>query len=174
MTKIALIVILLIGLTAMVIYLKHKKVNSPSEQDETIALIRENAENAISIIKREEGLDISFDADSVVIVEDYIDRHRTNLSPEDRKHFAIIFGSFLGETVIAVHGGSWIEHEDQGWGIKTTGDITAFPFVKVSKLLDNGLEDSISSFLRAIPAIADHSEDKKGKDDTDQSAVADR
>jgi hypothetical protein len=152
---------------------KGKKDVSPKGQDDLAALIRENAATAIALMKREEGVDLCFDAESVALAESYIEKNRNRLDAETRAHFIVVFGAFLGETVIAVHGGEWVEHEDQGWGVKTRGGIIGFPFAKVAKLIDNGPEDSISSFLRLIPAIAEHSRIEREKEAAEPSPGSD-
>jgi hypothetical protein len=59
-----------------------------------------------------------------------------------------VLGSFLGECIIANAGGSWRWTEERQWGVAFPNNNWSFPFAKVSKLFENGLEggDSILSF----------------------------
>jgi len=60
-------------------------------------------------------------------------------------------GSFVGETFRKKHGGCWVKNETIGWGfdIGNTGLIVN-PIGKVRKLIENGSEDNIAFFYRAI------------------------
>ena len=61
-------------------------------------------------------------------------------------------GSYLGAAVIATHGGRWVRAQGD-MGVEIDGGFTAFPFAKAAKLVANGPEDSILSFLTMIGPI---------------------
>ena len=44
-------------------------------------------------------------------------------------------------------------HEPGVWGVAFNEENIAFPFAKVAKQIDNGLEDGIASFFKLIPTI---------------------
>jgi hypothetical protein len=60
-----------------------------------------------------------------------------------------ILGSFLGECIAANSGGAWLWHEEcQAWGVRLAENRYVFPFAKMEKAFDSGLDggDSILSF----------------------------
>jgi hypothetical protein len=63
-----------------------------------------------------------------------------------------VFGSFLGECIVRCYGGEWTTDADGNWSVRI-GENFAFPFNKVSKQIDNGVEDGIGSFFRAVPLV---------------------
>ncbi len=65
-----------------------------------------------------------------------------------------MLGSFLGECIIHCHGGEW--RQDQfGWGIHFDDGNAAYPFAKVRKQFDNGIEgsDSILGFFSSVGVL---------------------
>lgn len=66
-----------------------------------------------------------------------------------------LIGSYLGECIIRSYGGVWREHDDGTWGVFFDESNAAFPFSKVRKQLEDGVErgDSILSFFEVIPKI---------------------
>ena len=58
-------------------------------------------------------------------------------------------GSFLGECIIENFGGSWQEDE-YGLIVKFNKKNGVYPFSKIRKQFENGLEDSIFSFYTSI------------------------
>ncbi|MEL6521635.1 MAG: hypothetical protein AAFQ66_11770 [Pseudomonadota bacterium] len=67
-----------------------------------------------------------------------------------------VLGSYLGEAVVQLYAGRWIQTEDGDFGVDALG-ILAFPFTKVRKQFENGIEDNIEGFLSVIPALAERS-----------------
>jgi len=150
MTELLIALVAAACVAAALVWAKRKKSVPEPEQD-VDSMIRRNAALAIATVKKELGVDVDFDAKSVTQVEEYLLAHRTGLNPQKRQQMVGMFGAFLGETVIAVCGGAWVKSDKRGWGVRTPGGITAYPFTKVAKLLDNGPFDSIVSFLAGIP-----------------------
>ena len=64
-----------------------------------------------------------------------------------------VFGSFLGECIVRCYGGAWKQHESGVWCVAFNEDNIAFPFAKVAKQIDYGLEDGIASFFNVTPTI---------------------
>lgn len=151
------VILLLLAATLVVWATKIRPPSTICQSQVTVGVFRKLANFVIAWMKSETNVDLRFDANSINWLDEYINSHRESIKAEKREAAVAAFGSFLGESVIAVYGGKWVESGDDQWGVKTVGGITAYPFTKVRKQIDDGSFDSISSFFRAIPAIADHS-----------------
>ena len=120
--------------------------------DDDVDRIKENA--ALVIAKcgpLSEIAEFGLNRDSLVWVEGYLERLRVQpeLVGAAVSNLVGVFGSFLGECVIAAAGGAWSWSESQqAWGVSFPNETQAFPFGKVHKLFANGLAggDSIVSF----------------------------
>lgn len=87
-------------------------------------------------------------------VDDYINSNRQNFTDESRERIIWNLGAFLGECIIANYGGTWQQDKElNSIGIHFSDQNKAFPISKVAKQIDNGEEDSILSFYRAIPVV---------------------
>jgi hypothetical protein len=121
--------------------------------------IKANAELTIQHLRPLSRIDFGYTAESIDWLEGYIERLRNSGELADaamREKLTNVFGSFLGECVIRRYGGSWT-NRDGVWCVAFDEANAAYPFAKVAKQIDNGVEDSIGSFFRAIPAVfADH------------------
>src|SRR5215813_14733530 len=113
--------------------------------------IRANAELVVQQVRSLSGSDVGYTQESVKWLEGYIERLRTSgaFESEDTKNkLTSVFGSFLGECVVRCYGGTWKLHEEAGvWCVAFKEDHIAFPFAKVAKQIDHGLEDGIASFF---------------------------
>ena len=101
-------------------------------------------------------IDFGYTKESVEWLEGYIERLRNSgefESVEVKNKLTSVFGSFLGECVVRCYGGTWKLHEAGVWCVAFNDDNMAFPFAKVAKQIDNGLEDGIASFFTVIPEI---------------------
>ena len=92
-----------------------------------------------------------FDRDSVAWVERFVERHRAGLAPGDEIPEGLVncLGAFLGECIVRATGAQWTRGEQDGsWSVQFPNGSGAFPFAKVWKQFENGLEggDSILSF----------------------------
>lgn len=104
---------------------------------------------------REEGF--GFDTDSVAWVEGFIERQRLRLQGEDPDGLVSVIGSYLGEAIIVAAGGRWVEDDNGGVGVLFDSGDTAYPFAKVAKQFEQGIEqgESIASFYRvSIDVVA--------------------
>jgi hypothetical protein len=118
--------------------------------------IKANSEMVIQKLQPLSGIDFGYTQESVEWMEGYIERLRESgelETVEMKDKLASVLGSFLGECIIRSYGGSWKEHESGMWCVAFNEKDMAFPFVKVLKQMDNGLEDGIASFFSAIPII---------------------
>lgn len=100
------------------------------------------------------GFRFGYDAQSVAWLDGYIERQRArdDLTQELIDGLVNVFGSYLGECVIACYGGSW-ENEDGQWRVSFDVGNAVYPFSKVRKQFQNGSEDSIMSFFEVIPIV---------------------
>lgn len=99
-------------------------------------------------------LNLKYDADSVKFIEGFIERNKSNFDKEESKGLINSLGSFLGQCIIENYGGQWQPDNEIGSvAIMFDDNNKAYPFSKVSKQFDNGLEDSVYSFYTAIPRI---------------------
>ena len=102
------------------------------------------------------GIDFGYTRESVEWLEGYIERLRNSgefETVEMKNKLTSVFGSFLGECIVRCYDGTWKQHEAGLWCVAFDDDNVAFPFAKVAKQMDNGLEDGIASFFRVIPTI---------------------
>lgn len=99
-------------------------------------------------------IDFGYNRESVKWLEGYIERiKKPGVFDEAAKGRLIsMFGSFLGECIIHCYGGAW-QQRDGSWCVAFDEKNVAFPFGKVSKQFDNGLEDSVFGFFDVIPIV---------------------
>jgi hypothetical protein len=117
--------------------------------------IKANAELVLQQLQQLNGLDSGYTQESVEWLERYIERLRNSgeFDHEETKNKLIsVFGSFLGECIVRSYGGTWRQH-DEIWCVAFNDRNMAFPFAKVAKQIDYGLEDGIASFFKAIPIV---------------------
>ena len=92
-----------------------------------------------------------FNRDSVAWVEGFIERQRAERDPSDEIPTGLVncLGAFLGECIARATDGQWHQGDQDGsWSVQFANGSGAFPFAKVWKQFENGLEggDSILSF----------------------------
>lgn len=109
-------------------------------------------ENLAETVRQQ--LNLEYNGDSVKFIEGFIERNKSNLSKEEINGLINSLGSFLGQCIIKNYGGHWQADEDNGTVAVVFDDNNkAYPFAKVSKQFENGLEDSVYSFYSLIPAV---------------------
>jgi hypothetical protein len=111
-----------------------------------IKKIKENAE----LVKKQ--LDIEYNEESIKFLEEFIERQKNRMDTNQIDGLINTLGSFLGECIIENFGGSW-EEDEHGLTIKFDEKNGVYPFSKIRKQFENGLEDSIFSFYTSIPII---------------------
>lgn len=116
--------------------------------------IQANAELLIKNIRQDFGIELKYNEEAVRWIEEYIDTHRNTTDQSQVNNLINKMGSFLGECIRHEFGGEWKEVNGQ-WAIAFNPSNAAFPFNKIAKLFENGLEggDSILSFYQVIPAV---------------------
>ncbi|MGE0023154.1 MAG: hypothetical protein AB7S70_05915 [Hyphomicrobium sp.] len=116
---------------------------------ERLGQIRDNAAFAVGEFGALAESSFSYDAESVAWVEGFIERQRGRQSEGGTPQGLIaVIGSYLGEAIIAAAGGAWIEDDAGGIGVRFPNGDTAYPFTKVRKQFEQGLQsgESIASF----------------------------
>lgn len=119
--------------------------------------IRANAEMVVQEIRKLSGAELGYTEEGVEWLEGYIERLRGSAEFEDaeiRNKLASMFGCFLGECIVRQYGGVWAQHEGV-WCVAFSDGNMAYPFAKVAKQFENGLDDGISSFFKVIPVLFD-------------------
>jgi hypothetical protein len=117
--------------------------------------IRANAELVIEKSRPLSGIDFGYTQESVEWLQGFIERLRTSGgfdNPDEKNKLVSVFGSFLGECIVRCHGATWMQSEGV-WCVGFDEKNVAFPFAKVQKQMDNGLEDGIASFFTVIPLV---------------------
>ena len=117
--------------------------------------IKKNAQLAIEQLGSVSQMDFGYNLSSVKWLEGYIERLRSSGELENeakRKGLFNVLGSFLGECIVRCYGGRWVK-QDGIWGVAIGDDFIAYPFNKVGKQMQNGLEDGIDSFFTSIPVL---------------------
>lgn len=120
-----------------------------------IEYIQANAEMTLEQIRTLSGTEFGYTREAIEWLEGYIERLRQAGAFKDdakRDRLVSVFGSFAGECVVRSYGGVWTQR-DGGWCVAFSEDNAAFPFAKVSKQMDNGLEDGIGSWFSAVPLL---------------------
>jgi len=118
-----------------------------------LAGIRANAKLVIETCGPLTDFEFGYSAESVEWLAGYIERLRAQGASEaDLGQYTSVFGSFLGEAILASFGGQWALDE-HGWHIAFDARNKAYPFAKVEKQIHNGLEDSIAGFYSVIPTV---------------------
>ncbi len=117
-----------------------------------VSRIEANVRLAIDQLGPASGLPtFGLDRPSLEYVEGFIERQRTrpDIDPHNAEGLISVLGSFLGACLVEATGGSWQWVEAHGqWSVLFENGSQAFPFTKVRKQFENGVEggDSIVSF----------------------------
>lgn len=123
--------------------------------------IKADAEEAVERLSPLSGIDFGYNPESVQWLERYIERLRKSeefLDPHKNLKLASMFGAFLGECVIHCYGGRWC-CEDGQWYVVFDEGNAVYPFAKVSKQMNAGLDEGINGFFRMIPMLFAFSSD---------------
>jgi hypothetical protein len=98
-------------------------------------------------------LNIKYNAKGVKFLEGFIERNKTQIEKEEWNGLINSCGAFLGQSIIENYGGKWIKEESEQICIAFDEKNKVFPFSKVSKQFENGLEDSIYSMFSILPTV---------------------
>jgi len=109
-------------------------------------------ENLAESVRKQ--LNLKYDAESVKFIEGFIERSKSSFDKEGSKGLINSLGSFIGQCIIENYGGQWqVDSETGSVAVVFDNNNKAYPFVKVGKQFDNGLEDSVYSFYSVIPTV---------------------
>ena len=140
----------------------------PADKTE-VAALRDAADGLRRTVREQLGVTLAPDAAGVVWLDGFLTRQHERLPGEagDGENvaadpgLAAAAGAFLGEALLAAHGGRWVWHGAGGWGVELPGPngdggggFTAFPLTKARKHLEDGSGDSVRSFFSLAPVIA--------------------
>lgn len=110
--------------------------------------------------------EFGYDDESLEFLDGYLDRQHRNGDPEIHEQLATTMGCYVGECLVAMHGGEWFLDVEYGWMVAVRS-IKANPFAKTIKLLTNGLAagDSVRSFVHTAPTLADRDQHDRSAGD---------
>ena len=121
-----------------------------------LEMIRANAAFAIGELADLSGTDFGLDAASVAWTEGFLERQRGALDVDGASGIVNVVGSYLGEAIIAAApGAQWDTDADGAIGVAFVNGDMAYPFAKVAKLLDEGLEGG-ESILSLYNVCVEH------------------
>jgi hypothetical protein len=118
-------------------------------------------------LSRDAGRELAYDAGGVEWADQYADAVRPVESDDQLRVQTALVGSYLGETLLAVHGGAWVEEEGE-WLVELADGRRAFPFRKAMEQLRDG-EGSILGLFRSLGTEGDRGQ---GTGDSLQDSVA--
>lgn len=98
-------------------------------------------------------LKIPYSAEGVKFLEGFIERNKQEIPREEWSGLMNACAAFLGQCLIEQYGGRWALDAQQNVGVAFDQNNWAYPFAKVSKQFENGLEDSIDSFFQVLPLV---------------------
>ncbi len=108
-------------------------------------------------------LGINYNNDGVKCIEGFIERTKSYFPKDQWEELSYSCGAFLGQCIIENYGGKWSQDENGQFCIEFNEHNKVYPFSKVSKQFENGLEDSIHSLYIAIPTVFNLQPMKKKK-----------
>jgi hypothetical protein len=119
--------------------------------EEEIERIRQLAARVVVELKAVSGINFGFNRESVEWVEGFIERYRRSKPGNSEPPSGLVnsFGAFLGESIALSTNERWEwSSEVNAWGILFSNGNWVFPFAKVMKQFENGIEhgESIASF----------------------------
>lgn len=97
---------------------------------------------------------LQYDEASVKFIEGFIERQRNRFEGKELQGLVNALGSFIGACMIKNYGGQWqFDEEQEALCVAFSNGNKAYPFTKIYKQLENGLEDSVYSFYTIIPIV---------------------
>jgi len=97
-------------------------------------------------------LDLKYKAESIKSLEGFIERNKVYIDKNEWSGLINSCSAFLGQCIIENYGGKWIKDNGE-YCVEFDENNKAFPYSKVTKQFENGIEDSIFSFYSAIPKV---------------------
>ena len=134
--------------------------------DETLEAIRHNAQIVVDTLQDNEA-PLDYGVASLKWLEEYVEQRRSELTEQEKANLVNTIGAFLGECLCRAYEGNWVEMDGR-LGVTVRSGITAFPFSKVHKFIDEGPFDSFVTLYRATPAIIENSQKHREASDIDE------
>lgn len=124
-----------------------------------VASIRQIADSVVGQLGPVSKIEFGFNRESVEWLTGFIERQRAqpDFGAENVDGLVVPLGSFLGECIIAAYGGRWQYSEEFGqWCVGFDANNEVYPFAKVRKQFENGLEggDSILGLYDVVKQVA--------------------
>ncbi|MGK0256985.1 MAG: hypothetical protein ACI96M_000413 [Candidatus Azotimanducaceae bacterium] len=118
-------------------------------------LIAEIAEACVSLAPEELQVALDYSEASLAAVDNAISLLWSGRPPERLFESTAVWGSYVGETLRRLLGGRWVAGETDVdlpmlEILEQPHAMQASPYGKVSRRLENGMEDSISDFCRVL------------------------
>ena len=122
-----------------------------------LEMIRANAQLVVAQLGPLSEMVFGYDQASVAWVEGFIERQRDNPESDEsgKARLGSVIACYVGEAIIAATGGAWDETENGALGVRFANGNWCFPFAKVSKQLESGLEagESVLSFYNVSVTV---------------------
>jgi hypothetical protein len=120
-------------------------------------MIQANADLAVSTARERMGIDLTFDRAGVEWLDGHLNRLRGHLSPSAQAGVVNVMGSFLGECMVRMHRGVWVEKPGSGWVVEVRRryQVAANVFSKVEKQLAGAEGESVLSLFEITPLVAE-------------------
>ena len=134
-----------------------------------IASIPQLAETHRKIAERESGTPAEYDAQAFERTDAFITAEwseREMLTPEAT---LALVGSYVGECIRRLQGGTWGYtaahgyHLDGVGGNGAGGGARIYPFVKVAKRFENGMDDSLAHYYWSLSLLLERARAKHGR-----------
>lgn len=110
------------------------------------------AEAYIRRMNREHGVELTYDRASVEWVDAYVERLKLRTDLSSLHHLAGSVAAFLGECLLRLHPGQWLDLEGE-WAVHFADGCTAFPLLQVSEQFSGTEGASMLSYYDEVAAV---------------------
>lgn len=130
--------------------------------ENVMAHIHSNAGMVVDTMNELTDFEFGYDDESLEFLDGYLDRQSRRGDHEQFEQLANTVGCYVGECLVAMHGGKWVLDVEVGWMV-AVGTIKANPFAKTHKALTVGLRagQSVRSFVHSTRALAKRAEEER-------------
>lgn len=129
------------------------KVLSENEVKQFVEKYSEALVKQCKLIK----VNLDYSAESIPMLDDFLEDVSSSTLFNNETHMQMTmatFGSYLGETIRKLHGGSWGNTEQDGMYLDVCEHKGAYmriwPLSRIKKRLLNGKKDSIKAYYQAV------------------------
>ena len=114
--------------------------------------MRSAAGRFIATCRHDSGIELRYDRESVAWAAAHLERLRASTDLSCLGFLLASVAAFLGESIIAAHGGTWIDVEGEA-GVRLSNGCIALPFTSVEGQVDWGPAASILQYFDGITAV---------------------